>query len=339
MSKITLGIGMSHTPRLVTSAEDWLHFGSFAQSMGGLIDVDGEFISAENLTTKYGNKYAAQTTLDAWRKCKAIADESIDKLAEAVKSAELDAIIVLGDDQHELLTRGNYPSILIPYSDTFKMVSSPARAAKRPLGPIPPEVLTKIARGWHMDDNHSYPNHAPIALKIIEAMMANGLSPAVSNEHIADSDPARGVGHAFGIVISQILREQRIPLIPIVLNTYFPPNQPTPDMCWQIGRIIHDVVANFPGDLKVGIVASGGLSHFIVDEEWDAMILDAMRKGDPEQLKSLDTRNLQSGNSEVLCWIVAAAACQGLTVQWDSYAPVYSTPAREGVAFAFMQWG
>ena len=56
------------------------------------------------------------------------------------------------------------------------------------------------------------------------------------------------------------------------------------------------------------VVASGGLSHFVVDEELDQIVLGAMRANDGEALRRIDPRRLNSGTSEVRNWIAASAA-------------------------------
>ena len=38
----------------------------------------------------------------------------------------------------------------------------------------------------------------------------------------------QGMGHAFSFIYTRIMGDKLIPMVPIMLNTYFPPNQPTP---------------------------------------------------------------------------------------------------------------
>jgi hypothetical protein len=60
---------------------------------------------------------------------------------------------------------------------------------------------------------------------------------------------------------------------------------------------------------KVAIVASGGLSHFIVDEEIDRMALDGLLKQDGQKLSHLPLERLMVlGTGEILNWIAAAGA-------------------------------
>ena len=49
----------------------------------------------------------------------------------------------------------------------------------------------------------------------------------------------------------------------------------------------------FPGDERVGVLASGGLSHFLVDEDFDRAILKACADKDAEFLQTLPRNKLQ----------------------------------------------
>ena len=98
------------------------------------------------------------------------------------------------------------------------------------------------------------------------------------------------------------------------------------------------LVAGYPGDLRVGLLASGGLSHFVVEEEMDRAVIDALQRKDVEFLARLDPRRLKAGSSEIRNWIVVAAAAVDLDLTWISYTPAYRTPALTGTGLAFARW-
>ena len=108
---------------------------------------------------------------------------------------------------------------------------------------------------------------------------------------------------------------------------YFPPNQPWPRRCYQLGQAICKAVEAFPGDTRVGIIASGGLSHFVVDEDFDRAILKACVEKDANFLQTLPRNKLHSGNSEILNWVGVAGAVEHLDLNWFEYVPGYRTPA------------
>ena len=62
------------------------------------------------------------------------------------------------------------------------------------------------------------------------------------------------------------------------------------------------------GDQRVVIIASGGLTHFVVNESFDHTVLAAMQTGDARALTSLPEEMFQSGTSEIKNWITVAGA-------------------------------
>ena len=81
--------------------------------------------------------------------------------------------------------------------------------------------------------------------------------------------PRAASATAFGYVYNRLMTGATIPTVPVMLNTYYPPNQPTPKRCYNLGQALRGAIESWPKDIRVGILASGGLSHFVVDEELD----------------------------------------------------------------------
>jgi 3-O-methylgallate 3,4-dioxygenase len=129
-----------------------------------------------------------------------------------------------------------------------------------------------------------------------------------------------------------------IPIVPVFLNTYYPPNQPTPRRCYRLGQAIRAAVEAFPQDLRVGVLASGGLSHFVIDEALDRALLRAMEQKDAQMLCSVDPALLNSGSSEIRNWICTAGAVEHLNVAWTQYLPCYRTAAGTGTGVGFIEW-
>ena len=86
------------------------------------------------------------------------------------------------------------------------------------------------------------------------------------------------------------------------------------------------------------MVASGGLSHFMVDEGIDWMALDGMKNKDAGALASLPRHRLNSGNSEIINWVTAAGALEHLEMELVDYVPVYRSPAGTGGGCGFARW-
>jgi hypothetical protein len=126
--------------------------------------------------------------------------------------------------------------------------------------------------------------------------------------------------------------------VPVLLNTYFPPNVPTASRCYDIGVKLREVIESSKGNQRVAVVASGGLSHFIVDEELDRSVLQAFQENDAQALRSIPRNALKSGSSETLNWILTAGAVSPMPLAWSEYQALYRTPAGTGVGAAFCVW-
>jgi 3-O-methylgallate 3,4-dioxygenase len=148
----------------------------------------------------------------------------------------------------------------------------------------------------------------------------------------------RGEGHAFGFVHRRLLAGSIVPVVPVVVNTYYPPNQPRPARCYRLGKAIRAAVESWSAQARVGILASGGLSHFTVDEALDRLVLKACREGDAEALAAIPAAKLNSGSSEIRNWMVTAGAAEKLHTEWQEYEPLYRTPAGTGCGMAFAVW-
>ena len=88
----------------------------------------------------------------------------------------------------------------------------------------------------------------------------------------------------------------------------------------------------------MGILASGGLSHFVVDEELDHQALDGMQQKSLVKLSQLPREKINSGSSEIRNWIVVAGASEHLDMEVVNYVPCYRSPAGTGCAMGFARW-
>jgi len=128
-------------------------------------------------------------------------------------------------------------------------------------------------------------------------------------------------------------------IVPVMVNAFFPPNQPLPRRCYALGKVIERAIGNWKANKRVAIIASGGLSYFIIDEEIDRMTLDGLIKQNQEKLCSLPVdRLLVLGMGEALNWIMAAGSLEHLHPELLDYVPCYRTPAGTGCAMGFVQW-
>ena len=71
-------------------------------------------------------------------------------------------------------------------------------------------------------------------------------------------------------------------------------------------------VESYAGDARVGVIAPGGLSHFLVDEDFDRQILKALADKDAGFLQHIPRTKLMGGSSKILNWVAVAGAVEHL---------------------------
>jgi hypothetical protein len=126
--------------------------------------------------------------------------------------------------------------------------------------------------------------------------------------------------------------------MPIMQNTYDPPNQPRPRRAYAFGIALRNAIETWKSNARVAVLGSGGFSHFVLDEDLDHKALKALQEKDVDTIASLPLERLQSGTSEIWNWITTAGAVQHLEMDIFDYVPCYRSPAGTGCAMAFAQW-
>jgi 3-O-methylgallate 3,4-dioxygenase len=327
MAELVLGIGTSHTPMLNARVEDWPRFAE-RDSARPHLDRDGRDITYARLIAAAGPQVARYLTPQQMAESHGTAMRCMADITALLESSRLDALIVVGDDQKELYFENNLPSVLIYYGDTIR--NAPRGASQQGNDWYRPIAARYYEEGAPRD----FPVDSRLARHLIGQLVDADFDIATANT-LPDG---MGEGHAFGFVHKRLMNGLALPIVPVFLNTYYPPNQPTPRRCYRLGQAIRRAVESFPGDARVGIVASGGLSHFTVDEELDGAVVKALREKDAESLQSLPRNKLNSGSSEIRNWICVAGAVEALDLDWVVYRPGYRTPAGTGTGLCFAAW-
>ena len=329
MAQLVLAAGSSHSPMLASPPEDYPKHAEIDAKGRKLLDRNGRPATFGELMASAPKDVARQIELPVLEARAAQCNAAVERMGRSIKEARLDTLIVIGDDQNEQLFDDNMPAVLVYWGDTIqnRELNMPADA--------PAYWRTARSQYHEASGMREYPVDAKLGLHLIQHLMNRDFDVAqsrrLSREH--------GEGHAFGFVHRRLMAEAVVPILPIALNTYFPPNQPRPQRCWRLGQEIAAAVASFPSDARVGIIASGGLSHFTVDEDLDRAFLDACKRKDGAWISGMPVEKLNSGSSEIRNWITTAGAAQHLSVQWQEYVPCYRSLAGTGCGMGFQVWG
>jgi 3-O-methylgallate 3,4-dioxygenase len=334
MARIVLGIGTSHTPMLNVGPEEWPLFEELDRKRAHL-HKDGTRATYDELLAVAPSSLRAELVSARHAKRHGEAMAAIGRLQEALTAAKLDVVVIVGDDQNEVYGAGNMPSILVYRGETIANV--PNRTTRKRDADVawrPDWAKRASARYYEERETRHYPVHAKLAHHLTTTLIDREFDVASANA----LPEGEGEGHAFAFVHKRILDGATIPVVPVFLNTYYPPNQPSPRRCYKLGQAIRAAIEAYPEDLRVGVVASGGLSHFTIDEALDNEVIRALRAKDAEALQSLPREQLKSGSSEIRNWICAAGALEHLDLEWVHYTPGYRTPAGTGTGLCFGCW-
>jgi 3-O-methylgallate 3,4-dioxygenase len=327
MARLVAAFGSSHSIMLAAPREDWQRAFRDSDRRMPLFDANGNATSYDALLGAAPPDSESMVTADKLSTAYDRTFAAVAELKRQMDEVPLDCLVVIGDDQHELFQDAMMPSLAVYYGETIR------NAAQRA---VPGGDWYKRAQQQRLEpegDAH-YAVHAELARHFIEGLTDLEFDVCAVREINADQYE----GHAYSYIHRTYLCGRSLPVVPIMLNTYYPPNPVSPRRCVQLGRALKALIEDFPKDMRVGVIASGGLSHFVVDEELDRGVLKALAERDLGHLGRLEPKRLQAGSSEIRSWIATAAAAIDLNLAWSAYIPAYRTPALTGTGLAFARW-
>ncbi len=321
--------------------------GTFFHSHGGTTSMPGELWRQRRLTRPIREDVPIEDDEVNIKKA-ARTHEGFRVLREKIAQLRTDVLVVFSDDQLECFDFNNYPAFAIYVGAEFR--KRPARAGDE--GPL---------MGRHAPPGASFKGHPELSAALLTGVMRRGFDPAFCMDM---PKPDRGI--AGGIIRSaEELTDWTMPIVPVMMNVYFAPHV-TGMRSYQLGRAVREAIDEYPGNLRVGVVASGGLWHTPgqkgawLNEEFDHAILDRLEKGDakgmadyfdgyevpPDDLSQDITvvrrgvtglppvaKGPQFGSRETCTWIAAAAVTEGRPTTIVDYINAYASPV--GNAFAY----
>lgn len=331
-SRVIAVAGTSHSPMVTLDpALIWAARALTDVTNPALYDNKGVIRPYADLVAEAGGRFDAELDPGAQAARHALAIASIERLGSDILALRPDLVIAVGDDQKEMYDFDNFPAVSLYYGAEISIVPPPSREPT-----LPNEREVRLMQGL---DGSTHPGDPDAGRRLVEELTARDFDVAAGRK-IRDHGPHQGFGHAVAFVLVRLLRSSGIPCVPLLLNTYFPPNQPSPRRCVDLGQALAAAVRALPGGRRAVVIASGGLSHFVIDPKLDAALLDGMRVGDLEALAALPASRMNSGTSEGRNWLVAAGAggAEELKHQWSEYIPAYRSPAGTGTGLAFGLW-
>ena len=168
--------------------------------------------------------------------------------------------------------------------------------------------------GWGLEPVAPFPGHPELSWHLIESLVADEFDVTSCQEMLVD--------HGFTVPMGLLWPGRRgLPrTLPISVNTVQHP-LPTPGRCYKFGCAVGKAIASFPQELRVVILATGGLSHQLdgeragfINRDFDLMCMEKII-ADPLALTRYSIRDLveQAGSQgvEVIMWLMMRGALRG----------------------------
>lgn len=327
MAQIVAAFGTSHSTMQFSTVENWQSLFDHVDCRAPIYDLQGVPRSYEDVLKSTPPSAAINISKETIARHHKEIHVAMDRLSVDIAKAKLDVMVIVGDDQREIFQDALRPAIAVYYGDSIRNAAAPST-------PAPNWYVEDQRKRMEEGSERLYPCHPGLASHIIAGLMERNFDITAIKTLVGEQFE----GHAYSFIHRRFMANGLIPIVPVFLNTYYAPNQPSPRRCFELGTALRELVQNFPDDLRVGILASGGLSHFLVNEELDAKVIAALRSKDHEALKSLPPKLLNSGSSEIRNWVAVAAAAKDLALDWISYVPAYRSRAMTGVGLCFAHW-
>jgi hypothetical protein len=237
-----------------------------------------------------------------------------ERVARLLIDRGAEALIVFANDHLQAFFLDRFPALAVGIASRFR--ASPTEP-------------------WLPERNGGRPGDAALGAHLLQALLADGFDPAACHELRVD--------HSV-VVPMHRLGDPPIPIVPILQNTVAPPLPPA-RRAFEVGRAVRRAVEAYRGVRRVGVVATGGLSHWIgtpemgrVDEAWDRSVVDLCVQGRADALAQWSQHAIDAGGgnggNEIRNWIAAAAAAGNTRAECRFYRP----EPLWYVGVAFVEW-
>jgi aromatic ring-opening dioxygenase catalytic subunit (LigB family) len=246
---------------------------------------------------------------------KAAVEEGFGRVGDRLRAAQPDVLVIVSPDHWVNFFLNNFPAFCVGIGDEHDG---------------PPEPFLR-----RFFNHPVLAGHAGLGRHILDTALNRDFDPSVSHRLTLD--------HGFCLPLWRMGLDPIPPIVPIVVNEVDDP-MPTMRRCLAFGSLLKVAIESYPEDLRVAILATGGLSHFIgepgmgqIDEAFDRTCISLFEKGDPAALAATlerDVRHTGNGGHEVRNWVVAHAAAGAQGFELIGYHPLEEIY----VGCAFAEW-
>ncbi len=228
-------------------------------------------------------------------------EKAFKELGRRVTAARPDVLVVVSPDHWANFFLDNYPAVCIGVGEANEG---------------PPEPWMK---GYPHRELRGHPDFASHLLK---ESLKLGFEPSQSHRLKLD--------HGSCIPLWRMELASMPALVPMLVNSIEPP-MPSLARCLEWGKLVRKAIGSFPGEQRIGVLATGGLSHSIgektrgaIHEDFDRKTIKLFSASERSLVRYLEKELPSRGNGseEVRNWLVAHGAARGKGFELVDYLPV-----------------
>ena len=195
---------------------------------------------------------AAQCAPDEQERRHARCQAGVKAIADLYEQTRPDITVIIGNDQMEVFKPEHIPAFAIFWGDFVEGIPR----TKEFLDKLPPGIAQA-----EFDRTPAayikYPTDAKLGKHLIEAVMSAEFDVAQMTHLPEGQIGSSAVPHAYGFIYRRVLRDKLVPTVPIFINTFYPPNQPTAGRCYDFGRAIGRAIKHWAADKTVDPPVAG----------------------------------------------------------------------------------
>ena len=168
--------------------------------------------------------------------------------------------------------------------------------------------------GWGIPTVAPFKGDPALSWHLIESLVGEEFDLTTCQE--------MNVDHAFTLPMALCWPDMNWPVrtVPVCINTVQAP-LPSAQRCWKLGKALGRAIASWPGDERVVVMGTGGLSHQLdgeragfINKDFDLQFMESLST-DPAWVTKYSTAELVelagTQGVELLNWLVARGAIEG----------------------------
>lgn len=175
------------------------------------------------------------------------------------------------------------------------------------------ERYDPIDEGWGKRAIPSFDGHAELGWHLVDRLVENRFDPMIVQEIEVD----HGLQVPMELFFGKPEAAWPVKVVPIFVNVIQYPI-PLPSRCYELGQVLRRAIESFPGDERVVVIGTGGLSHQLQGARAGFTNPDADREFlrdiaiNPGRLAALSredyVRLFGSEGAELMMWLVMRGA-------------------------------